>query len=169
MAVKKYVIVDEDYLNESINDIADAIKEVLGESGGYNFPEDFISNIRRLYYDNNPNTSADIIVGEDGKITVNHGMFVDDAIKQLATVAGGTIVPSPSEQVVAAKGSYTLDAIKVGPIPSSYKDMNTVETITELDLVDKIIPGESITVPAGYYPNAITINAPSAPDEGGEE
>lgn len=66
---------------------------------------------------------------------------------QLTTQAGATITPTESEQTAVAANIYTLGAIKIGAISSSYVG----SAITRRSSSDLTASGATVTVPAGYY------------------
>ena len=69
--------------------------------------------------------------------------------KALTTVNGTTVTPTTSEQTIANANVYTLGALKVAAIPSSYVN---VSSITK-DSTDLVVSGATVTAPAGYYPD----------------
>ncbi len=70
-----------------------------------------------------------------------------NSTSQLSTQAGTTITPTESEQTAVAANKYTLGAVKVGAISSSYIGSG----ITRRDDTDLTASGATVTVPAGYY------------------
>ena len=65
----------------------------------------------------------------------------------LSTQAGATISPTESEQTAVAAGKYTLGAVKVGAISSTYVGSG----IDRNDSDDLTASGATVTAPAGYY------------------
>ncbi len=72
--------------------------------------------------------------------------------KQLATQAAKTVTPTTSEQTAVASGVYTTGAVKVGAIPSNYKDV-TGTTAT----ADEIFVGETAYTADGKVTGTFTI------------
>ncbi len=66
---------------------------------------------------------------------------------QLTTKAAATITPTESEQTAVNANVYTLGAVKVGAISSTYVGSG----ITQRDSDDLTASGATVTVPAGYY------------------
>lgn len=79
---------------------------------------------------------------------------------QLTTQAGASITPSESTQVAVAANKYTLGAVNVAAIPSTYVGSD----ITARSSSDLTSSGATVTVPSGYYeePASKTINSGSA-------
>lgn len=71
---------------------------------------------------------------------------------QLTTQEGATITPTESEQTAVAANVYTLGAIKIGAISSSYIG----SAITRRSSSDLTASGAVVTVPAGYYASQAT-------------
>lgn len=69
------------------------------------------------------------------------------ATENLSTQAGTTISPTESEQTAVAAGKYTLGAVKVGAISSTYVGSG----VTQNDSDDLTASGATVTAPAGYY------------------
>ena len=65
----------------------------------------------------------------------------------LSTQDGTTVSPTESEQTVVAAGKYTLGAVKVGAISSTYVGSG----IDRNDSDDLTASGATVTAPAGYY------------------
>lgn len=90
-----------------------------------------------------PTVSAGYISsGTAGTITIS-----GSNTSQLSTVSGTTISPTESEQTAVAANKYTLGAVKVGAISSTYIGSG----ITQRDETDLSAIGATVTVPAGYY------------------
>lgn len=90
-----------------------------------------------------PTVSAGYVSsGTAGTITVS-----GSNTSQLSTQAGKTVTPTESEQIAVASGKYTIGAIKVGAISSTYVGSG----ITQRDSDDLIISGATVTAPSGYY------------------
>ncbi|MDV3426902.1 MAG: hypothetical protein LIR50_06880 [Bacillota bacterium] len=95
-----------------------------------------------------PTVSAGYVSsGTAGTITVN-----GSNTEQLSTVNGSTITPTESSQVAVAANKYTLGAVNVGAISSTYVGSG----INRLDSTDLSASGATVTVPAGYYAEAAT-------------
>ena len=91
-----------------------------------------------------PTVSAGYISsGTAGTITVS----AKSATSQLSTQAGTTISPTESEQTAVAANKYTLGAVKVGAISSTYVGSG----ITQRDSDDLSVSGATVTALAGYY------------------
>jgi len=71
---------------------------------------------------------------------------------QLTTQEGATITPTESEQTAVAANVYTLGAIKIGAISSSYVG----SAITRRSSTNLTASGATVTVPAGYYASQAT-------------
>ena len=80
--------------------------------------------------------------GTSGTITVS-----GSNTSSLSTVNGSTISPTESEQTAVAANKYTLGAVKVGAISSSYVGTG----ITRRDSTALSASGATVTAPAGYY------------------
>lgn len=65
----------------------------------------------------------------------------------LSTQTGTTITPTESEQTAVAANKYTLGAVKVAAIPSTYIGSG----ITSRSSTDLTVSGATVSVPAGYY------------------
>ena len=65
----------------------------------------------------------------------------------LSTVNGTTITPTESSQVAVAANKYTLGAVNVGAISSTYVGSE----IDQNDSTDLSVSGATVTAPAGYY------------------
>ena len=85
---------------------------------------------------------------------------------QLSTVNGTTVSPTETEQTAVTAGKYTLGAVKVGAIPSTYVGSG----IDQNDSTDLTVSGATVTAPAGYYAEnasktvssgSVTQNAPT--------
>ena len=94
-----------------------------------------------------------------GKITITSSVSTEGYIssnytisttQQLVTQAGSTITPTESEQTAVAAGKYTLGAVKVGAISSTYVGSG----ITQRNSDDLTVSGAIVTAPAGYYAEA---------------
>ena len=88
-----------------------------------------------------PTVSAGYVSsGTAGTITVS-----GSNTSQLSTQAGTTITPTESEQTAVAANKYTLGAVKVGAISSTYigSDITVDPTPTA--------SGATVTIPEGYY------------------
>ena len=105
-----------------------------------------------------PNPTASINT-TNGLITASHtqaagsvsaGTTTDTL--QLSTVNGSTITPTESEQTAVAANKYTLGAIKVAAISSTYVGSG----ITQRSSTDLTVSGATVTVPAGYYSSQVT-------------
>lgn len=71
---------------------------------------------------------------------------------QLTTQEGATIAPTESEQTAVAANVYTLGAIKIGAVSSSYVG----SAITRRSSSDLTASGATVTIPAGYYASQAT-------------
>lgn len=71
---------------------------------------------------------------------------------QLSTVASATITPTESQQTAVAANKYTLGAISVGAIPSTYVGSG----ISQRSSSNLTVSGATVTVPAGYYASQAT-------------
>ena len=90
-----------------------------------------------------PNVTAGYVSsGTAGTITVN-----GSNTSTLTTVNGTTITPTETEQTAVAANRYTLGAVKVGAISSTYVGSE----ITRRDSDDLTVSGATISVPSGYY------------------
>ena len=70
----------------------------------------------------------------------------DSNTLSLDTVSGSTITPTRSEQTAVAAGKYTLGAVKVAAIPSTYKTLEEVYTVGSLYATEDVteLPGTSL-------------------------
>ena len=84
----------------------------------------------------------------------------------ITTESAATINPTENEQIAVAAGKYTMGAIKVAAIDSSYVGSNVPQR-TSTDLTAS---GSIVTIPSGYYAAAaskavtagsVTINSPT--------
>ena len=72
---------------------------------------------------------------------------------QVTTVPGATITPTESQQTAVATHRWTTGAIVVGAIPSDY-----IGSAVPRKAADDIsVSGSTVTIPAGYYANPVTI------------
>ena len=95
-----------------------------------------------------PTVSAGYVSsGTAGTITVS-----GSNTQSLSTVSGTTITPTESEQTAVAANKYTLVAVKVGAISSTYVGSG----ITSRSSTDLTASGATVTVPAGYYASQAT-------------
>jgi hypothetical protein len=98
-----------------------------------------------------------------GMINIPAGYYASTGEKQLSTVSGSTITPTESEQTAVAANKYTLGAIKVGAISSTYVGSG----ITQRDSDDLTSSAATVSVPAGYYAEAasksVTIGSATGP------
>ena len=93
-----------------------------------------------------PTVSAGYVsAGTSGTVTVS-----GSNTEQLSTQAGTTISPTESEQTAVAANKYTLGAVKVGAISSTYVGSG----IDRNDSTDLSASGATVSVPAGYYASA---------------
>lgn len=76
---------------------------------------------------------------------------------QLTTQNGSTIAPTESVQTAVAAGKYTLGAVKIGAISSTYVGSG----ITQRSSSDLSISNRTVTAPAGYYASDATYNISS--------
>ena len=67
--------------------------------------------------------------------------------QSVPTVAGITVTPTESEQLIADTGRYTLGQIKVAAISDTYVGSG----IDTRDSTDLTVSGATVSVPAGYY------------------
>ena len=90
----------------------------------------------------------------------------DSATLQLSTQDGKTVSPTESEQTAVTAGKYTIGAVKVGAISSSYVGSG----IARNSNASLNVEGDTVSVPAGYYATAasasvaggsVTQNAPT--------
>lgn len=65
--------------------------------------------------------------------------------QQLSTVNGSTVTPTESEQTAVAANKYTLGAVKVGAISSTYVGSGIPVDPTPT------ASGKTVTIPTGYY------------------
>ena len=91
MSYDKYMIVNATQLDADLASIAEKIKTKLHETGEYNFPEDFLTAIDKMVYDDTPNTESDLIVNE-ATITATSGYYPSDVSKSVAT--GSVVINS---------------------------------------------------------------------------
>ena len=90
-----------------------------------------------------PTVSAGYVSsGTAGTVTVSGSQT-----SQLTTQSGTTINPTESEQTAVAANRYTLGAVKVGAISSTYVGSD----IPQNDSTDLTESGGTVSVPAGYY------------------
>ena len=90
-----------------------------------------------------PTVSAGYVsAGTAGTISVS-----GSATSDLSTQAAATITPTETEQTAVAANKYTLGAIKVAAISSTYVGSG----ITSRSSTDLSASGATVTVPAGYY------------------
>ena len=80
--------------------------------------------------------------GTAGAISVS-----GSSTSQLSVQAGSTITPTESQQTAVAAGKYTIGAVNIGAISSSYVGSG----ITRRDSDDLTASGATVTAPAGYY------------------
>ena len=93
-----------------------------------------------------PTVSAGYVSsGTAGTITVS-----GSNTSNLSTQAGTTINPTESDQTAVAAGKYTLGAVKVGAISSTYVGSG----IAQRSSTDLTASGATVSVPAGYYAEA---------------
>ena len=101
-----------------------------------------------------PTVSAGYVgTGTAGTVTVS-----GSNTSQLDTINGTTFSPTESEQTVIAANVYTLGAIKVGAISSTYVGSG----ITQRDSTDLTANAGTITAPAGYYGSNASFTIPLA-------
>ena len=90
-----------------------------------------------------PTVSAGYVSsGTSGTITVS-----GSGTSQLSTQNAVTATPTESEQTIVSAGKYTLGAIKVSAISSTYVGSG----IDRNDSDDLTVSGATVTAPAGYY------------------
>ena len=90
-----------------------------------------------------PTVSAGYVSsGTAGTITVS-----GSNTSQLSTQSAVTATPTESEQTIVSAGKYTLGAIKVGAISSTYVGSD----IDRNDSSDLTVSGATVSVPSGYY------------------
>ena len=90
-----------------------------------------------------PSVSAGYVSsGTAGTVTVS-----GSNTSQLSTQSAVTATPTESEQTIVSAGKYTLGAIKVGAISSTYVGSE----IDRNDSTDLTSSGATVSVPAGYY------------------
>lgn len=90
-----------------------------------------------------PTVSAGYVSsGTAGTVSVS-----GSATSDLSTQAGTTITPTEEEQTAVEANKYTLGAVKVGAISSTYVGSG-IATRTSSDLTAS---GATVSVPAGYY------------------
>lgn len=70
--------------------------------------------------------------------------------QQLSTVNGSTVTPTESEQTAVAANKYTLGAVKVGAISSTYVGSGIPVDPTPT------ASGKTVTIPTGYYSSQTT-------------
>lgn len=94
-----------------------------------------------------------------GEITATHTQTAGyvsagtkTATEQLSTVNGSTITPTEAEQTAVTANKYTLGAVKVGAISSTYVGSN----IPLRSSSDLTASSATVTVPAGYYGSQAT-------------
>lgn len=80
------------------------------------------------------------------------------ATLQLSTVAASTITPTETAQTAVPANKYTLGAVKVGAVSSTYVG----SAIDRRDSTDLDIAGAMVTVPSGYYAEAASATIPAA-------
>lgn len=90
--------------------------------------------------------------GTAGTITVS-----GSNTSQLSTQAAATITPTESVQTAVAANKYTLGAVQVDAISSTYVGSD----IDQNDSTDLIVSGATVTVPAGYYEENASVSVPS--------
>jgi len=90
-----------------------------------------------------PTVSAGYVsTGTAGTITVS-----GSNTSSLSTQAGTTINPTESEQTAVAANKYTLGAVKIGAISSTYVGTG----IARKSSSDAVVDGPYVDFPAGYY------------------
>ena len=96
---------------------------------------------------------------------INAGTSASNSLS-LSTQAGKTVTPTESTQTAVSAGKYTLGAVKVGAISSTYVGSG----ITRNNSENLTVEGATITAPAGYYAEdasasvasgSVTQNAPT--------
>lgn len=93
-----------------------------------------------------PTVSAGYVSsGTSGTITVSGSNTL-----QLSTQAASVITPTESIQTAVAQNKYTLGAVQVGAISSTYVGSG----ITSRSSSDLTVSYETVNVPAGYYQSA---------------
>jgi hypothetical protein len=113
-----------------------------------------------------PSVSVDTTTGLITATSTQSAGYVSAGTKtgteQLSTQAGATISPTESEQTAVAAGKYTLGAVKVGAISSTYVGSG----IDQRDSTDLTTSGATVSVPAGYYAEAASksVASGSVPD-----
>lgn len=133
-----------------------------------------------------PSISIDSVGKITASVTQTEGYIsagTKNATKQLTIKKATTITPTTSEQTAVFSGIYTTGDIKIGPIPSKYKDTSTGNVTADQILKDKIafnsngkITGTmpnygavsqalncsgSYTIPAGYHNGSGKVTANS--------
>ena len=121
-------------------------------------------------------TPGYISSGTAGTVTVDGGNLL-----ALSTQAGITISPTESEQTAVAAGKYTIGTVKVGAIPSKYKDTTNADAVASQVLTGKkfvnttgLVTGSmpnngavsialntsttSYTIPSGYHNGSGTVS-----------
>lgn len=81
-----------------------------------------------------------------------HDSTGEVVVGSIGTIPASTVTPTESEQTAVAAGKYTLGAIKVGAVSSTYIGSE----VPQRDETDLSVSGATVTVPSGYYAEAET-------------
>ncbi len=92
-------------------------------------------------------TAGYVNAGTAGKITVSGSKTLT-----MSTKAGTTITPTETAQTVVASGYYTLGAVKVAGISSTYIGTN----VPKINSASITANGATVNMPSGYYSSALT-------------
>lgn len=185
MSYDKYMIVNATQLDADLASIAEKIKTKLHETGKYNFPEDFLTAIDKMVYDDTPNTESDLIVNE-ATVTATSGYYPSDVSKSVAT--GSVVINSLEMQsnpsvILSEDGTSIVSEYSVESIPTVHvatrgyvtdseitankckASGTTTKPLSELLIMQDensiIRETNKVTIPAGYYTNEVIITPSS--------
>lgn len=171
MAIQEYKIVNATQLDSDLAELASKYRDTFGISATtpLTFPESFIETIGNI-----EKRDRNSLILVDKNITALAGYYEKDAtfvlpenyIDITPVTKSATDVTLEGKTVTVSAGYYT-ENIKHN-LPDSYVDTTdiVVTEIPDTATIAAALPaGTSITIPAGYYPNAIVITSSQSPEE----
>lgn len=133
------------YDEQSIQNIANAIRSKNGETGKYKVSE-MAQKILNIPTGSEPTYETPSITVSDGGL-ISASANGKTGTKQLTTKSAQTIDPTESVQTAVPVGTFVIGEIKINAIPSSYIG----SAIARRSGTDLTVNGATVTVPSGYY------------------
>ena len=171
MAIQEYKIVNATQLDSDLAELASKYRDIfdISTTTPMIFPESFINTVGDI-----EKRGLNALTMKGKNITAPAGYYKEDAIFTLPesyiditpVTKSAADVKLEGKTVTVSAGYYTENIEH--NLPNSYVDTTDI-VITEIPdattIAAALPAGTSITIPVGYYPNAIVITSSQSPEE----